>query len=153
MDAKKNMDGANTGPSHVTGPLWLTPQPQSGEGMQPSVPAPPRVSSGVSGLTGGQQAPAPGLAGASAPSGDDHPPVEQTREEGKKPHKKTQDRQLNWLMSDPQQWVGRKVRSRRNFAVYTITQVYKTGRVKLERNWMTYLMDAQTVRTQYDSHC
>lgn len=153
MDVKKNMDGAIPAAGQLTAPLCLTPQPQSGEGMQPSVPAPPRATSGLGDLTGGQEAPAPGLAGASAPSGDDNPPVEQTRREGKKQEKKAQDRQHNWLMGDPQQWVGRKVRSRRNFAIYTITQVYKTGRVKLERNWMTYLTDAQTVRTQYERHC
>jgi len=56
-------------------------------------------------------------------------------------------------MNDPQEWVGRKVRSRRNFAIYTVSEVFKTGRVKLERNWMTYLTDAQTVRTQYDRVC
>ena len=56
-------------------------------------------------------------------------------------------------MNDPQEWVGRKVRSRRNFAIYTVSEVFKTGRVKLERNWMTYLTDAETVRRQYETHC
>ena len=75
--------------------------------------------------------------------------MDESRRETKKRDKQSQHRG-NWLMNDPQGWVGRKVRSRRNFAIYSISEVYKTGRVKLERNWMTYLTDAETVRTQYD---
>jgi len=61
------------------------------------------------------------------------------------------DQRHNWLTSDPHEWVGRKVRSLRNFAIYTVSEVYKTGVVKLERNWMTYLTDVKTVRNQYEA--
>ena len=56
-------------------------------------------------------------------------------------------------MADPEEWVGRKIRSQRNSVIYTVNQVYKTGRVRLERNWMMYLTDAETVRTQYETYC
>ena len=58
-----------------------------------------------------------------------------------------------WLMDDPQGWVGRRVKNRRNMGVYTVNQVYKNGRVSLERNWMSYFTDVETVRKDYDTYC
>jgi len=56
-------------------------------------------------------------------------------------------------MGDPQGWVGRRIRSRRNMALYTVNQVYNNGRVSLERNWMSYFTDIETVRKDYDTYC
>jgi hypothetical protein len=89
-------------------------------------------------------------------SAEDQPPPEAARQEKKKrdtDQREKRDQKRNWLMTDPQGWVGRRVRSRRNNAVYTVSEVSKTGRVKLERNWMAYLTDVQTIRVEYETYC
>jgi len=57
----------------------------------------------------------------------------------------------NWLTGDPAKWVGRKVVKRMTGAIYTVRQIFKSGRVQLEKNWMTYLTDVATVRKEYES--
>ena len=53
--------------------------------------------------------------------------------------------------SDPVEWRGRKVRKLSNRQTYTIKQVFRNGRVELERDWMTYLTDVETIREEYES--
>ena len=67
--------------------------------------------------------------------------------------KREKRKERTWLMDDPQGWVGRRVKCRRNMAVYTVAQIYKNGRVSLERNWMSYFTDVETVRKDYDTYC
>ncbi|HWX19617.1 MAG TPA: hypothetical protein VN578_06895 [Candidatus Binatia bacterium] len=151
MDTTKIINGAESDPAQVTAPLPLTPQALS-QTIQLSSSAPFKAASGGGELIGAQGVSGPELGTTSEAGGDDKPPLEQPQWEKKKRGANPRDEKHNWLMTDPQEWVGRKVRSRRNFSVYSVSQVYKTGRVRLERNWMSYLTDAETVRTQYDPY-
>jgi hypothetical protein len=58
----------------------------------------------------------------------------------------------SWLMGDPVTWRGRKIRSRRTGAVYVVRQVYRTGRVELEKSWMTYFSNVENIREEYESY-
>jgi hypothetical protein len=80
-------------------------------------------------------------------------PREQPLSQKAKAANKERRQERTWLMDEPQGWVGRRVRCRRNMGVYTISQVYKNGRVSLERNWMSYFTDVETVRKDYDTYC
>jgi len=80
-------------------------------------------------------------------------PREQPLSDKEKRSNKDRKQERTWLIDDPQGWVGRRVKSRRNMAVYTVSQVYKNGRVSLERNWMSYFTDVETVRKDYDTYC
>jgi len=102
-------------------------------------------------LLGGQEALAES-ASTSGVSEDDKPWLEEPPWKAKREHTNRRQKERNWLMAEPEGWVGRKVRSLRKFGVYTVSEVYKTGRVKLERNWMTYLTDVRTVRSEYEPH-
>ena len=53
-------------------------------------------------------------------------------------------------MGEPNGWIGRKVKCRAKAAVYTVRQVFRNGRVQLERNWMSYMTDVQTIRKDYE---
>jgi hypothetical protein len=83
---------------------------------------------------------------------DERPPEQPLSHKEKSPTKETRQ-ERTWLMGDPQGWVGRRIRSRRNMALYTVNQVYNNGRVSLERNWMSYFTDIETVRKDYDTYC
>jgi hypothetical protein len=61
------------------------------------------------------------------------------------------DRKSKKLDSDPIDWRGRKVRKLSNRQTYTIKQVFRSGRVELERDWMTYLTDVETIRDEYEA--
>jgi hypothetical protein len=91
--------------------------------------------------------------GASNQNADDEWPRAQPLSPKEKRASKDRRDERSWLMGDPQSWVGRRVRSRRNMALYTVSQVYKNGRVSLERNWMSYFTDVETVRKDYDTYC
>jgi hypothetical protein len=94
------------------------------------------------------------LASASTTASESPDPdasAEQEKREAEQ--KKKSEIKRNWLMGEPQTWVGRRVRCKRNNAVYTITEIFRTGRVKMERNWMTYLSAVQTVRADYETYC
>jgi len=93
--------------------------------------------------------------GSSAPNekADDQWPRPQPLSDKEKRACKEKRQPRTWLMDDPQGWVGRRVKCRRNMAVYTVSQVYKNGRVSLERNWMSYFSDVETVRKDYDTYC
>ena len=100
---------------------------------------------------GAQQASESNIPDTTEGGADDSWRLERTRRKEKEQERQRQEQRRSWLMGDPQGWVGRKVRSRRNFAIYMVSEVFRNGRVKLERNWMTYLTDAESVRTQYDT--
>ncbi len=55
----------------------------------------------------------------------------------------------NWT-SDPSQLVGKRVRSRKSGATFTIRNVFKNGRVELEKSWMTYSSDIRTIDSGYE---
>lgn len=55
----------------------------------------------------------------------------------------------NWT-SDPSQLVGKKVRSRKSGATFTIRNVFKNGRVELEKSWMTYSSDIRAIDSGYE---
>jgi hypothetical protein len=90
---------------------------------------------------------------ASNQSVEDEWPRGQPPSEKEKGELKKRTQKPSWLMDDPQGWVGRRVKSRKNLAVYIVNQIYKNGRVNLERNWMTYFTDVETVRKDYDTYC
>ena len=140
-------------PGKLTAPLPFTPQTLWSESIQPSSHAPLSAASGDGELTGPQEASTSDPASTGGADGDNKPPLEQTRRERKERNINRGDQRRNWLMADPEEWVGRKIRSQRNSVIYTVNQVYKTGRVRLERNWMMYLTDVETVRTQYETYC
>ena len=54
-----------------------------------------------------------------------------------------------WLQDDPRQWRGRKIRSRSNQAIYTIRQVFNSGRVELEKTFMLFNSNVETIRKDY----
>jgi hypothetical protein len=74
------------------------------------------------------------------------------RREMKKRHSSPTAQSSTWLMAEPGAWIGRRIRSRKNSAVYTVAQIFKNGRVQLEKNWMTYLSDVETIRKEYETH-
>ncbi len=57
----------------------------------------------------------------------------------------------NWLDNDPSTWPGRKIRNRKTGAVLTIRNVFRNGRVELERSWMTYSSDIHSIRATYET--
>jgi hypothetical protein len=57
----------------------------------------------------------------------------------------------NWLDNDPTTWPGRKVRNRRTGVVLTIKNVFRNGRVELERSWMIYSSDIHSIRATYET--
>jgi len=54
------------------------------------------------------------------------------------------------LPKDPFEWIGMKVRRRKDGAVFTVRNVFKNQRVELEKSWMSYSCDVMTVRTGYE---
>ena len=55
-----------------------------------------------------------------------------------------------WLAGDPFQWVGKRIRSLKCGATYTIRNVFKNGRVELEKSWMIYSSSIDAVRSGYE---
>jgi len=85
-----------------------------------------------------------------AGEGEKRPPQRKLRQKQKR-YTCPLDDPRNWLTGDPAKWVGRKVVKRMTGAIYTVRQIFKSGRVQLEKNWMTYLTDVATVRKEYES--
>ena len=54
-----------------------------------------------------------------------------------------------WLAGDPRQWRGRQIRNRNNQSLYSIRQVFNSGRVELQRTFMLYISDVATIRKDY----
>lgn len=65
--------------------------------------------------------------------------------------KEATPRRRTWLDDDPITWLRRKVRSRKNGSIYTVRQVFRNGRVELEKSWMTYSSDIQNIRTSFET--
>jgi hypothetical protein len=55
-----------------------------------------------------------------------------------------------WLEGDPFNWMGRRVRHLRTSAIYKIRQVFKSGRVEMEKAWMTYSSDVNSIRVNFE---
>jgi hypothetical protein len=67
--------------------------------------------------------------------------------------KKSPQLPQSWLDRDPFEWIGKKVRSRKTAAIFTVRNVYRNGRVDLEKSWMTYSYPVETIRTDFEVHC
>jgi hypothetical protein len=85
-------------------------------------------------------------------SGEESPWPKPAPPEKKRHHASPVEKGRNWLLGEPYGWIGRKVRNRSNASIYTVRQIFKNGRVQLERNWMSYSTDVQTIRIKYDPH-
>ena len=56
----------------------------------------------------------------------------------------------SWLGGDPFRWRGRKIMHRASGAVYTVRQVFHSGRVELKKTFMLYLTTVNTIREDYE---
>jgi hypothetical protein len=92
----------------------------------------------------------PGLASPTEATAEEPWPKAPQEVEKKRRYVCPTDQGSNWLMGEPHGWIGRKVRNRGNAAVYMVRQVFKNGRVQLERNWMSYVTDVETIREKYE---
>jgi hypothetical protein len=59
---------------------------------------------------------------------------------------------MGWLARDPSEWSGRKIRHRLTGKVYEIRTVFVTGRVELQKTWMTYMSHVWTVRAEFEPY-
>ena len=82
---------------------------------------------------------------ADAHDGDDAGPRRPQPERREKPNPRR-----TWLAGDPFQWVGKKIRSLKSGATYTIRNVFRNGRVELEKSWMTYSSNIDAIRSGYE---
>jgi hypothetical protein len=57
---------------------------------------------------------------------------------------------FDWLANNPHRWRGKQVLSRRTGQFYTVREVMPGGRVELERKWVLYSSDVQTIRRDYE---
>jgi hypothetical protein len=73
-----------------------------------------------------------------------HPAPRRNREHTRQPSR-------SWLDDDPYNWVGRKIRNRASRTTYTVRRVLKNGRVELEKSWMVYLFDVDTIRRNFET--
>ena len=58
----------------------------------------------------------------------------------------------NRLPDDPFQWIGMKLIRKRDSAIFTVRTVFKNQRVELQKKWMSYTSDVQTIRAGYDPY-
>ena len=70
-------------------------------------------------------------------------------------HEKRQRKQpgrvRTWLEGDPFRWVGRKIRRKKDGKTYTVENVFRNERVELERSWMIYWSNVQSIRADYEA--
>ncbi len=59
----------------------------------------------------------------------------------------------DWLRGDPFGWRDRKIRHRKTRVVYTVRQVFKSGRVELQKSFMSYLTNVRTIQKDYETYC
>ena len=57
-----------------------------------------------------------------------------------------------WLARDPSEWSGRKIRHRLTGKVYEVRTVFVTGRVELQKSWMTYMSHVWTIRAEFETY-
>jgi hypothetical protein len=55
-----------------------------------------------------------------------------------------------WLRDDPRHWRGRKIRSRCSQGTYSIRQIFNNGRVEMEKGFMLYNSDVETIRKDFE---
>ncbi|TAK91621.1 MAG: hypothetical protein EPO07_19705 [Verrucomicrobia bacterium] len=58
----------------------------------------------------------------------------------------------SWLARDPFEWVGRKIRSKKTGTVFTVRNVFRNGRVELEKSWMTYSYTVEVIREDFETN-
>jgi hypothetical protein len=58
----------------------------------------------------------------------------------------------SWLAGDPFGWIGKRVRSRKTGAIFTVRNAYRNGRVELEKSWMTYSYAVETIRAEFETY-
>ena len=56
---------------------------------------------------------------------------------------------FDWLNNNPHKWVGKKVRNRKSYELYTIHDVMRNGSVVLEKKWVMQSSDVQTIREDF----
>lgn len=56
----------------------------------------------------------------------------------------------SWLAGDPFRWRGRKIQHRTSRTVFTVRQVYHSGRVELKKTFMLYLTTVNAIREDYE---
>ena len=69
---------------------------------------------------------------------------------GANPNCKSAATARSWLAGDPLRWRGRRVQHRSSRAVFTVRQVYHSGRVELKKTFMLYLTTVQAIRAEYE---
>jgi len=57
-----------------------------------------------------------------------------------------------WLARDPSEWRCRKIRNRLTGKVYVVRTVFMTGRVELDKSWMTYASHVWTIRAEFETY-
>ena len=68
-------------------------------------------------------------------------------------HSHTLGKRRDWLSGDPFAWRGRKIRHRKTRAIYTVRQVFMSGRVELQKSFMSYLTHVITIQKDYETYC
>jgi len=56
-----------------------------------------------------------------------------------------------WLQEDTRRWCGRKIRHRKTRNVYTIRQVFKSGRVEVQKSLLLFSIDMEDIRRDYET--
>ena len=128
------------------------PEAQCGSTVPPSFPTPgPAVSTDLDPADArdgsGLDAAEPSGAGAGAGQSRERP-----QRQRRKTYTSSVDQPLTWLMADPIQWIGRRVRSRRSGATYLIRRAFKSGWVELERGGVTQEANVAAVRAEYEPY-
>jgi len=59
---------------------------------------------------------------------------------------------LGWLAQNPSEWIGRKIRNRATGKVYVVRTVFASGRVEMEKSWMTYSSYVPIIRAEFETY-
>lgn len=81
------------------------------------------------------------------PRPDDEPQSKQARLQ----QAKSELSGRSWLARDPFEWLGRKIRSKKTGIVFTVRNVFRNGRVELEKSWMTYSYTVEIIRADFET--
>jgi hypothetical protein len=131
--------------------LLTSPAQSAGNGETPLLTPMRGVPNGTT-AAGSHEAARPSPANGSQTLEETPWPQEPERRDKKRRGTSSGDQAHNWLRTEPHEWVGRKVRNRSTAAIYTVRQVYKNDRVQLEKNWMSYMSDVDTIRAGYEAY-
>ncbi len=131
----------------------VTPQEQCEPAGSASFPSTRAASSCGPDAAGTREGPVADVDGMSRIDENDYHEQEWTPQQTTRTFSSPLDQPSTWLMADSLQWFRRRVRNRRNGAVYYIRRVFRTGRVELERNGVTFEADVTIVRANYEACC